>query len=149
MTKKRSQRFKPIHQLAQRREDVAAQSLGKVQRELNEHHLKLAELIQYYEDYQTRFTEQASNGMSILQVQSYQNFISQLKIAIVEQKKHISRVEDVCDSKRATWKTERQKSQVLEKVISRHEKKELQQENKQEQRRLDEFVSNRFWHLKK
>lgn len=149
MIKKRSQRFKPIHQLAQRREDVAAQTLGKVQRELNEHQLKLAELIQYYEDYQTRFTEQASNGMSISQVQSYQNFISQLKIAIVEQKKNISRVEEACDSKRAAWNTERQKSQVLEKVISRHEKKELQDENKQEQRRMDEFVSNRFWHLKK
>lgn len=149
MTKKRSQRFKPIHQLAQRREDVAAQTLGKVQRELTEHQDKLAELIQYYEDYQTRFTEQASNGMSISQVQSYQNFISQLKIAITQQRQHISRVEEARDTKRAEWTTERQKSQVLEKVISRHEKKELQEENKQEQRRLDEFVSNRFWHLKK
>ena len=149
MTKKRSQRFKPIHQLAQRREDVAAQTLGKVQRELTEHQDKLAELIQYYEDYQTRFTEQASNGMSISQVQSYQNFISQLKIAITQQRQHISQVEEARDTKRAEWTTQRQKSQVLEKVISRHEKKEVLEENKQEQRRLDEFVSNRFWHLKK
>lgn len=146
---KRSERFKPIQQLAQQREDVAAQVLGKIQRELNAHHIKLSELIQYYEDYQTRYAEQASKGMSITQVQSYQKFISQLEIAITEQKKHISRVEEACSSKKDDWNTQRQKSQVLEKVMHSYEKKELQHENRQEQRRLDEFVSNRFWHLKK
>lgn len=149
MAVKRSERFKPIHNLAQQSEDVAAQTLGKIQRELSNHHLKLSELMAYYDDYKARFTEQAGKGMSITQVQSYQKFISQLEIAITEQKKHISRVTEACDSSRADWTVERQKTQVLEKVITRCQKQEQQIHNRQEQRRSDEFVANRFWHKDK
>lgn len=149
MTLKRSERFKPIRNLAQQSEDVAAQILGKIQRELSNHHLKLSELMKYYEDYTTRYNAQAEKGMSITQVLSYQKFISQLEIAITEQKKHIHRVSEACDSSRADWNVERQKTQVLEKVITRYKKQEQLSHNRQEQRRSDEFVANRFWHKNK
>lgn len=149
MATKRSERFKPIHHLAQQSEDVAAQTLGKIQRELSNHHLKLSELMQYYQDYTTRFNEQAGKGMSIVQVQSYQKFISQLEIAITEQKKYISRTSEACDSSRADWTVERQKTQVLEKVMTRYQKQEQQIHNRQEQRHTDEFVANRYWHKDK
>ena len=149
MTSKRSERFKPIHNLAQQSEDVAAQTLGKIQRELSNHHLKLSELMEYYEDYTKRFNEQAGKGMSVIQVQSYQKFISQLEVAISEQKKNISRVSEACDSSRTDWTVERQKTQVLEKVITRYQKQEQTIDNRQEQRRSDEFVANRFWHKNK
>jgi len=146
---KRSDRFKPIHNLAQQSEDMAAQTLGKIQRELSSHHLKLSELMKYYQDYVARFNQQAEQGMSIIQVQSYQKFISQLEVAIAEQKKHITRVTEACDSSRADWHVERQKSQVLEKVITRYKKQEQQISNRQEQRRSDELVANRHWHKNK
>ena len=149
MSLKRSDRFKPIHNMAQQNEDVAAQTLGKIQRQLSEHHLKLSELMQYYQDYTERFNQQAVKGMSITQVQSYQKFISQLEIAIREQKKHITRTTEACDSSRADWTVERQKTQVLEKVITRYQKQEQKILNRQEQRRSDEFVANRFWHKDK
>lgn len=149
MALKRSERFKPIHNLAQQSENMAAQTLGKIQRELSDHHLKLSELIKYYEDYTTRFNKQGIKGMSIIQVQSYQKFISQLEVAITEQKKHISRVSEACDSSRVDWTVERQKKQVLEKVIMRHQKQEQKNHNRQEQHRSDEFVANRFWHKNK
>lgn len=149
MALKRSDRFKPIHNLAQQSEDVAAQTLGKIQRELSAHHSKLSELMQYYEDYKTQFKEKAINGMSIIQVQSYQKFISQLELAITEQKKHIARITEACDSSRVDWTVERQKTQVLEKVMTRYKKQEQTTHNRQEQRRSDEFVANRFWHKDK
>ena len=149
MTLKRSQRFKPIHHLAQQSEDVAAQTLGKIQSELSDHHEKLSELMKYYQDYQSRFTEKATQGMSIIQVQSYQKFISQLELAIKQQKEHIIRVTEACDSSRAEWTVERQKTQVLEKVMDRYKKQEQQDSNRKEQRRNDEFVSNQFWHKTK
>ncbi|MDH5368927.1 MAG: flagellar export protein FliJ [Gammaproteobacteria bacterium] len=149
MSLKRSDRFKPIHNMAQQNEDVAAQTLGKIQRQLSEHHLKLSELMQYYQDYTERFNQQAVKGMSITQVQSYQKFISQLEIAIREQKKHITRTTEACDSSRADWTVERQKTQVLEKVITRYQKQEQKILNRQEQSRSDEFVANRFWHKDK
>ena len=149
MPLKRSDRFKPIHNLAQKNEDMAAQTLGKIQRELSEHHLKLSELMKYYQDYTTRFNEQAVNGMSIIQVQSYQKFIAQLDIAITQQKEHIIRVSEACDSSRAEWTVERQKTQVLEKVMTRYQKQEQQVHNRQEQRLSDEHVANQFWHKNK
>lgn len=149
MATKRSERFKPIHNLAQQSEDVAAQTLGKIQRELSSHHLKLSELMKYYQDYTSRFNQQAEKGMSVVQVQSYQKFISQLEVAINEQKRNINRVTEACDSSRADWSIERQKSQVLEKVITRYQKQEQKNLNREEQRRSDEFVANRYWHQKK
>lgn len=149
MTQKRSQRFKPIHHLAQQSEDVAAQTLGKIQRELSLHHEKLLELNEYYQDYQARFNQQAVNGMSVVQVQSYQKFIAQLETAIQQQKLHIARVSEACDSSREDWTSERQKTQVLQKVIDRYEKQERHSLNKQEQRQNDELVTNSFWHKDK
>lgn len=149
MAVKRSERFKPIHNLAQKSEDVAAQRLGVIQRELSEHHEKLSELMNYYQDYQSRFNEQAAKGMSVVQVQSYQKFISQLEIAIKQQKEHIARVTAACNATRADWTVEKQKTQVLEKVMNRYEKKEQQVSNRKEQARNDEFVTNQFWHKNK
>lgn len=146
---KRSERFKPIHNIAQQREDIAAQTLGRMQRELTKHHSKLTELVQYYQDYIARFNEQAGKGMSVVQVHSYQNFIAQLETAIKEQKKKISQISQACDSSRVDWTNERQKSQALEKVIIRYQKQERQAVNKQEQRNTDEFVANSFWHKNK
>jgi len=149
MATKRSDRFKPIHNLAQQSEDMAAQTLGKIQRELSAHHLKLSELMKYYEDYTTRFNQEAEKGMSIVQVQSYQKFISQLDTAIKQQKEHIARSSEACDTSRADWTVERQKTQVLEKVMTRYKKQELHTANRQEQRLSDEHVANQFWHKNK
>jgi len=149
MSLKRSDRFKPIHNIAQQSEDVAAQTLGKIQRELSDHHLKLSELMKYYQDYTASYNQKAEQGMSIAQVQSYQKFISQLEIAISEQKKNITRVTEACDSSRVDWTVERQKTQVLEKVITRYQKQEQQISNRQEQRQSDEHVTNQFWHKNK
>ena len=87
--------------------------------------------------------------MSIIQVQSYQKFISQLEIAIKQQKEHIVRVTEACNLKRADWTVERQKTQVLKKVMNRYEKQEQQVSNRKEQRSNDEFVTNQFWHKNK
>lgn len=146
---KRSERFKPIHNIAQQREDVAAQALGRMQRELTNHNSKLSELVKYHQDYIARFNENAVNGMSVIQVKSYQTFISQLETAIEEQKRHIRRIAEACEASRADWTVERQKSQVLEKVIVRYQKQESQAFYKQEQRNADEFVASRFWHKKR
>ncbi len=149
MSQKRSERFKPIHSLAKQSEDTAALTLGKIQNELTAHHAKLSELMKYYHDYKVRFNEQASKGMSVVQVQSYQKFISQLDVAITQQKEHIARVTEACDCCRADWTVERQKTQVIEKVITRYKKQELHDFNLQEQRLSDEHVSNQFWHKNK
>ena len=146
MALKRSERFKPLHRLAQQSEDVAAQTLGKIQRELNDQHARLDELVMYHEDYTRRFSQQASKGMSITQVLSYQKFISQLEAAIEEQKRQIQRVSEACTACRDDWHEERKKTQVMEKVMLRYRKQEQVIQNRQEQRRNDEFVSTQYWH---
>lgn len=149
MTQKRSDRFKPIHSIAQQSEDKAAHTLGKIQHQLNEHQQKLTELMQYHQDYIARFNEQAAKGMSVVQVQSYQKFISQLKVAITQQKEHITLATEACDSSRVDWTVERQKTQVLEKVMTRYQRQEQKTANRKEQRLSDEHVSNQFWHKTK
>ena len=145
---KRSDRMKPILDVAQRREQQAAHVLGKLQRDLDEQKNKLYTLSQYREEYKHRFQFQASQGMSATQLHSFQQFIQQLDQAISEQQKKIARLEEACSSSRQNWRHEKQHSQALDSVVNRFQHQEKIHNDRREQRLLDEMIATRFWHNK-
>lgn len=145
---KRSDRMKPILDVAQRREQQAAHVLGRVQRDLTEQRNKLYTLNEYREEYKQRFHSQATQGISATQLHSFQQFIQQLDLAINEQLKKIFRLEEACNSSRKNWQHERQHTQVLDSVMTRFENLEKVQQGRREQRMLDEMIAARFWRSK-
>lgn len=145
---KRSDRMKPILDVAQRREQQAAHVLGRVQRDLNEQRNKLYTLSQYREEYKQRFQFQAMQGISATQLHSFQQFIQQLDLAINEQVKKIARLEEACASSRKNWQHEKQHSQAIDSVVNRFIGQERIQHDRREQRLLDDMITARFRHNK-
>lgn len=143
---KRSDRFKPVLNVAQQKENNEAKLLGRMHQELSVQTKKLDTLTEYQKDYQQRFNQEAAKGMSAIQLQSYQNFISKLDHAIIEQQKSISRVQEACQSQQVQWHAQKRQTQVLDNVMQRYQSFETKQSIRNEQRTSDEMVANRYWH---
>ena len=74
-------------ELAQEELDAAAQRLGRAQRERNDIETQLNALIEYRNEYYTRFTSSAQLGMAAGNMRNFQAFIDTLDAAIEQQRR--------------------------------------------------------------
>jgi len=144
---KKSERMKPIKQLATEHEQVAVNELGQSQRSLSEHEMKLLQLRNYRAEYAKLFQEHGSRGMDGAQLQAYQTFLAQLDTAIRQQIDMIKHVEGECAEKRDVWQQRHTRTEALGKTVDRFQKTERKQQNRQEQRETDDRSNSRFWVL--
>ena len=142
---KKSERMIPIKQMAADHEQEAVKELGKSQSALNEHEMKLEQLINYRAEYYRLFQEHGSRGMDGSQLQAYQSFLAQLDSAIVSQRSMIEHVGEECDAKREVWQQRHTRTEALGKTVQRYQTAERKQQDKQEQRESDDHVSSQFW----
>lgn len=148
---KKSERMIPIKQIAADHEQEAVRELGRSQRALNEHELKLEQLISYRAEYYRMFQEHGSRGMDGSQLQAYQSFLAQLDSAIISQRNMISHVTEECDTRREVWQQRHTRTEALGKTVQRYQVTEQREQEKREQRETDDRVNNHFWmtHLNK
>ena len=142
---KKSERMLPIKKMAADHEQEAVKELGKSQRALNEHELKLEQLVNYRAEYYRMFKEHGSRGMDGSQLQAYQGFLAQLDSAIVAQRGMIEQVTGECDSKRDEWQQRHTRTEALGKTVQRYQTTERKEEDKREQRETDDRVNSHFW----
>ena len=143
MNKKKSQRMKPIKNLAEDQEKQAAHALGQSRQLLVNCQLRLQELNDYRNDYVQRFNTQGSLGMSGSRIQSFQTFISQLDSAIDRQKQLVSDAEDQCRVMQQDWNRRHMRTKALGKTVQRYETQERKQQEKHAQREADDRVHKR------
>jgi flagellar FliJ protein len=142
---KKSERMIPIKQMAADHEQEAVKELGQTQRALTEHEMKLQQLISYRAEYYRMFQEHGSRGMDGSQLQAYQSFLAQLDTAIVSQRNMIGHVTEECDVKRDEWQQRHTRTEALGKTVQRYQATERKEEDKREQREMDDRVNNQFW----
>jgi len=138
---KKSKRLKPIEDLAEEKERVAAKNLGISLNIVAEREKKLAELDLYRTEYSQRFQSTNNAALSAYQFHDFRNFLHRLDLVIEEQKKLILFGKQDVAEKREAWQVCRTKAQALEKVVIRLEMEELMHETRQEQKELDERSS--------
>lgn len=142
---KKSDRMKPIKQIAADHEQQAVKELGQSQRALSEAEMKLEQLKNYRAEYARLFQEHGSRGMDGSQLQAYQGFLGQLDTAIRQQTGMIKNVEGECADKRQVWQQRHTRTEVLGKTVERFQKTERKQEDTQQQRETDDRSSSQFW----
>ncbi len=142
---KKSDRMIPIKQIAADHEQAAVNELGQSQRALSEHEMKLEQLKNYRAEYAKLFQEHGSRGMDGSQLQAYQTFLSQLDTAIRQQIDMIAHVEGECMAKRDVWQARHTRTEALGKTVERFQNAERKQEDKQEQREMDDHSNSQFW----
>jgi flagellar FliJ protein len=133
-----SKRLRPVHRVAESREQTAAKELGDSQRYVHEQEQRLEELRRYHAEYLERFHSAAKMGMSAMQLQEYRAFLAKLERAIKEQEHIIQDGRNVQKFKKDNWQQKHVRTQALGKVIDRYQKAETKAQDKIEQKESDD-----------
>ena len=141
---KRAQRLKLVEQLAQQRENQAAEGLAQVRAQLATEQQRLAELHQYRAEYQSYLEAQGGQGIVMAQWRRTQGFIDQLAALIVRQQETIEtwrqRESFLLDKWRELYQRRKNIAQFIEKVSL----EEMVAADKKEQKAIDELITRRF-----
>jgi flagellar FliJ protein len=127
--------------LAQDDVDAAAQRLGRMQRERGEVESQLNALIQYRDEYHTRFTTTAQSGMPAGNMRNFQAFIDTLDAAIEQQRKLLVAATARVEAAKPEWQRQKQKLGSYEVLEARGVAAEARQTARREQRDADEHAA--------
>ncbi|NVK72494.1 flagellar export protein FliJ [Marinomonas sp. CT5] len=138
---KKSRRMQILVDLAQRKEDSAAQQLARDKAKVRHDMQKLEELREYAGQYES---ERNLLGLSPYLTTNYQHFVDRVQQAIVQQESAVGRSEQQADMSMRRWLQARSKTKSMDWLKEKNHKAELAIEEKQEQRQSDEFAMRRF-----
>lgn len=127
--------------LAQDDVDAAAQRLGRTQRERTEIEKQLQALIEYRNEYHTRFTESAREGMAAGSVRNFHAFVSTLDSAIEQQRRLLEQATARLEAAKPEWQRCKQKLGSFEVLQARQDDVAARKEARREQRDADEHAA--------
>ena len=136
MTK--SQRLKPVSEIAASHERDAAKHMGEQQRLLDAHRQKLEDLIQYRSEYSEKMLSAGSSGIGAGQMQDYSMFIRRLEEAIAFQRGQIDLAQRQLEVKQREWRAMHTRSEALDRVVTRYQVNENRERDRREQRENDD-----------
>lgn len=131
----RTQRLQPVVRHADKKQQQALQAVAKSQAVFEAELGRLQQLNTYRQEYQ----KNSSSLCSAYELQELQRFLSQLDDTIVKQQELVSIREMELEQIRQAWKLTRVDSKMMNKVVQNIEKQESIEEERKEQKVLDEF----------
>ncbi len=130
MAKPKSERFKVLQKLAGRYENIAARDLGLSVGNLDAQRSRLIELQKFRDEYTQQFNVSGMSGLNSMAMQSFQQFISQIDVAIQQQKQTILFAEQDHQKKKHNWEDKHKETRIYDKTI---EKFVVNEQNDKEQ----------------
>ncbi|HTH62474.1 MAG TPA: flagellar export protein FliJ [Paraburkholderia sp.] len=127
--------------LAQDDVDAATQRLGRLTRERDDVEQQLQALITYREEYHTRFTEAAREGLAAGNARNFQAFIDTLDAAIEQQRKLLEQADARLEAAKPEWRRHKQKLGSYEVLQARGDAVEARKTARREQRDSDEHAA--------
>lgn len=141
-----NKRLAPILQIAQKKSDEAARALGVLNQKLSDENRMLNQLQVYQGDYMNMMGDMCKPGqrLNIKHITRYQNFIDRLELAQRQQNDQIAIINAQKEQVKKYWLKTRARVKALETVIKKDAKKRQYQQEKTEQKNLDEFNQNKL-----
>ncbi|MBB5392926.1 MULTISPECIES: flagellar export protein FliJ [unclassified Herbaspirillum] len=127
--------------LATKETDEATKRLGRAIRVGEEAQQKLAILQQYRDDYAARFQETLTTGLTALSYRNFQLFIEKIDTAITGQQDVVYSTQQKVADARLAWQACERKRMSYDTLATRAREKQLQQENRRDQKTTDEHAS--------
>lgn len=121
--------------------DKAAVRLGHSNRFASEAEQKLALLMQYREDYGTRFQENRESGLTAMDYRNFQKFMDKLDQAIIGQQQLVRDAQKRIEEDRSLWQASERKRASFNTLATRAQKATQKKENRVEQKQMDEYAS--------
>ncbi|MET1078188.1 MAG: flagellar export protein FliJ [Pseudomonas sp.] len=139
MAQSRAERLRPVVEQAERAERETARQVGHCQGLCGQAELKLVELERYRGDYQQQWITEGQRGVSGQWLMNYQRFLSQLEVAIGQQRQTLAWHRDNLNKARAAWQQRYARLEGLRKLVQRYIDEARRVEDKREQKLLDEL----------
>ena len=127
--------------LMRNRHDEATQSLARLLAAERDAKKKLEMLLQYREEYTTRFREAAQDGLGQPEWRNFQEFLNRLDEAITQQHQSVSLQEAHTAAGQAEWRQQQKRLKAFDALSERHRASEARWESRQEQKTQDEFAA--------
>ena len=99
---------------------------------------KLQQLVDYRAEYENMVTQEGSQGISASRLQVYHQFLNRLTAAISQQEEQVQLARQREQSAKAQWFEQRGAVKRMDTLIERNVVQERREENKREQKTLDE-----------
>ena len=143
--KKRSQRLKPVSDLAKLNLDKAEAEMGRCRQLLAQEQQKLIGLINYQGEYREMVHGNSGVSVSANQLQMTQAFLKQLQTAIEQQQQHIVAIERQLQVVIENWRQRHGSSEAITKVIDSAKKEERAELDRKQQNETDDIAQMRFF----
>ena len=134
----RTRRLRPVVQHTDKKEQQALQQVAQSRGLLEIEQLRQAQL----EDYKLEYLQKKKQDIGIfspLQLQEFNRFMQQLDETIERQTEVVAMRQRELEQKREAWNVTRIESKVIHKVVEKLQKQEFVEQERKEQRALDEF----------
>ncbi|WP_020410472.1 flagellar export protein FliJ [Hahella ganghwensis] len=142
-TQKRSQRLQIVLDLIAREEDQERQLLGQIRTQMQASEDKIEQLIAYQRQYQEDLKSNSASVKSVRHIQTFHVFISRLGTAIEQQQQQSLLLKQKLEAQTGKWQAVYQKKKNMEEHIERCRQEETLEEDRKEQRRLDDAAYRR------
>lgn len=129
--------------LSQLRLDEATRKLGELISGQQQATQRLALILEYREEYQTRFLALAQNGIGLDAWQNYRAFLERLDAAVGQAREMVEASERRTAAGQQEWLQKRGRLKAFDTLADRHKSRVLHADNKQEQRHSDEHAARR------
>ncbi|NKI74831.1 flagella biosynthesis chaperone FliJ [Dickeya sp. CFBP 2040] len=132
--------FVMLRDLAQKEADAATTHLGHIQKAYLHAEQQLNMLLGYHDDYRQRLNDSMTEGMANTSWQNYQQFILTLEKAIEQHQHQLLNWSSRLNQAIKAWQEKQQRLNAFSTLQQREQTKMLAHENRQEQKRMDEFA---------
>ena len=142
----RTERLRPVVQHTEKREQKALQEVARCQGVLEVEESRLEELKQYKAEY-LQDSQQDAKVYSAIELQELNRFLDQLDQTIAGQEEVIRLRQEELDKQRTIWKSVRVEAQAMHKAVENLKRQESREQERNEQKELDDITQTNF-HLR-
>ena len=139
-------RLQPLRNLAEQNNDSAKRKLGQLNQQQQAAQNKLDTLLQFRRDYQDKFQDSVRQGMSPHDLRNFQDFINRLDDANTQQRGVMEQMQHSVQHGRDELSATQRKLKSFDTLAQRHYAEEKLQQDKAEQKLMDEHAGRQAAH---
>lgn len=133
-------------EVMQTRSDDATRRLGQLIAAEHDARARLNMLEQYRDEYADKMRAATQQGIPPLVLRNYQEFLGRIQEAIQQQAQAVKNSERNTAAGRNHWQEQNKRLKAIDTLSQRHEARERFEDNRRDQKILDEFTTRQFSH---
>jgi len=136
--------LQPVMDIAREGADTATIKLGQAMQRAMDADRQLRTLLEYRNEYQTRFMTTVTTGIDAMAWNNYHLFMAKLDAGIDQARAQADTAREAAKRAQEHWQEQQRKVKAYEVLAERHDREQQMHVAKREQREMDEHAANKF-----